>query len=434
LTYTPVNKAGDSLSGYLTLHADPSSANHAATKNYVDSVAQGLHVHATAAAATTAKLSTLAGVAVTYSSGTQAITWTGGTAANAAGFTDGVTLSANTTESSASRLLVKNEGDASGLGAAYNGTYYVYGARELRRTTDGNIAADWIGGDFCYIVNGTLYEATGWVQTEAIITLDSTPLIWQQFSGAGTITAGDGLSATGTTINVGTASSARIVVNADNIDLATVTYTPSVGSAGINFAQTVSIDSYGRVTAAAYADVRTGSTSQTGILQLTNSTSSTSTTTAATPNSVKSAYDLANDALPKAGGTMTGKITTVTTSTSTANITLVGAAADPSSPVSGDVWNNNGTIKFYTGSATKTIAFLDSTMTGTWNGSTIGVGYGGTGATTFTTKGIIYGNGASALQVTAAGTYDSTNSVGQLLTVDSSNVPTWTNTVDGGGY
>lgn len=52
-----------------------------------------------------------------------------------------------------------------------------------------------------------------------------------------------------------------------------------------------------------------GSTSQKGIVQLTNSTSSTSTTTAATPSSVKSAYDKANAALPKSGGTMTGALT-----------------------------------------------------------------------------------------------------------------------------
>jgi hypothetical protein len=51
-----------------------------------------------------------------------------------------------------------------------------------------------------------------------------------------------------------------------------------------------------------------GSTTVAGKLQLTNSTSSTSTTTAATPSAVKSAYDLANAALPKSGGTMTGAI------------------------------------------------------------------------------------------------------------------------------
>ena len=42
---------------------------------------------------------------------------------------------------------------------------------------------------------------------------------------------------------------------------------------------------------------------------LSTSTSSTSTTTAATSSAVKSAYDLANAALPKSGGTMTGAIT-----------------------------------------------------------------------------------------------------------------------------
>jgi hypothetical protein len=52
-----------------------------------------------------------------------------------------------------------------------------------------------------------------------------------------------------------------------------------------------------------------GSTTVKGAVQLTDSTSSTSTTTAATPNSVKSAYDLANAALPKAGGTLTGDVT-----------------------------------------------------------------------------------------------------------------------------
>jgi hypothetical protein len=52
-----------------------------------------------------------------------------------------------------------------------------------------------------------------------------------------------------------------------------------------------------------------GTTSVVGVVQLTDSTSSTSTSTAATPNAVKSAYDLANAALPKTGGTMTGAIT-----------------------------------------------------------------------------------------------------------------------------
>ncbi len=54
--------------------------------------------------------------------------------------------------------------------------------------------------------------------------------------------------------------------------------------------------------------IEAGTTSARGTLQLTDSTSSTSITTAATPNAVKTAYDLANAAMPKAGGTFTGNI------------------------------------------------------------------------------------------------------------------------------
>jgi hypothetical protein len=158
-----------------------------ATRAYVDTVAQGLHTHATAKTATTATLATLTGTTVSYAGG--AITWTGGNAANGASFNDGTTLTANTTEASADRILVKNEGGVGGLGASKNGTYYVYAARELRRTSDGDAASDWLGGDFCFVTNGTLYADTGWVQTEVITTLDTDSIIWQQFSGAGSFTA-----------------------------------------------------------------------------------------------------------------------------------------------------------------------------------------------------------------------------------------------------
>ena len=50
------------------------------------------------------------------------------------------------------------------------------------------------------------------------------------------------------------------------------------------------------------------STSVRGSVQLTDSTSTTSSTLAATATAVKSAYDLANAALPVAGGTMTGTL------------------------------------------------------------------------------------------------------------------------------
>ena len=62
------------------------------------------------------------------------------------------------------------------------------------------------------------------------------------------------------------------------------------------------------------------------------------------------------------------------------------------------------------------------------------VGQGGTGASSFTTNGIIYGNSGSAMQVTAAaGTSDQTFS-NQILTVTNAGVPVWTNALDGGTF
>ena len=64
---------------------------------------------------------------------------------------------------------------------------------------------------------------------------------------------------------------------------------------------------------------------------------------------------------------------------------------------------------------------------GTWNGSTIGVPYGGTGLTTVATNGILYGQGTSALAVASAG------SEGQVLQADASGVPAFGD-LDGGTF
>ncbi|MBU6389774.1 hypothetical protein KGQ71_04660, partial [Patescibacteria group bacterium] len=72
----------------------------------------------------------------------------------------------------------------------------------------------------------------------------------------------------------------------------------------------------------------------------------------------------------------------------------------------------NGTSQF-------TVNNTGSVVAGSWQASTVGVTYGGTGAVSFTSNGVLYGNGAGALQVTAAGTS------GQLLLANTSGVPTF---------
>lgn len=84
--------------------------------------------------------------------------------------------------------------------------------------------------------------------------------------------------------------------------------------------------------------IQDASTTQKGAVQLENSISSVSTTTAATPSSVKTAYDLANAAMPRSGGTFTGAVTIPSGSTVTgyaplASPTFTGTPAAPTAAV-----------------------------------------------------------------------------------------------------
>lgn len=75
------------------------------------------------------------------------------------------------------------------------------------------------------------------------------------------------------------------------------------------------------------------------------------------------------------------------------------------------------------------ITTLGTITTGVWNGTTVAVPDGGTGATTFTQNGVIYGNGTSALQVTAVATI-----AGSFLKQDAAGAPYFSNEIDGGTY
>jgi len=125
------------------------------------------------------------------------------------------------------------------------------------------------------------------------------------------VTTGDTGTVTSTMIADGTIVDADINASAaiEFSKLATLSSgNILVGSSG-NVATSVAVTGDVTLSNTGAATVISGSTNVAGKLQLTDSTSSTSTTTAATPASVKTAYDLAAAALPKSGGTMTGTIT-----------------------------------------------------------------------------------------------------------------------------
>ena len=167
---------------------DPSSAQDAATKAYVDSVANGLDVKASV------KLASTANVAGTYNNGAGTIT----AGSNGAISIDGVTPSAS------DRVLLKNQTDAT-----ENGLYLITTVGDgstayvLTRTPDADAAAEITGGAFVFVEQGTANADNGYVFTHnGTPTLGTTDITVEQFSGAGQISAGAALTKTGNQLDV----------------------------------------------------------------------------------------------------------------------------------------------------------------------------------------------------------------------------------------
>ena len=155
----------------------PTDDAHAATKAYVDAARSGLDVKQSVRAATTATVNLSTEVAN-------------------GSIIDGVTLATG------NRILVKDQG-VGGVAHADNGIYTVNASGAPTRATDFDSTAEVTPGAFTFVEEGTANGDAGFVvATNGSITVGSTAILFTQFSGTGQISAGDGLSKDGSTLNV----------------------------------------------------------------------------------------------------------------------------------------------------------------------------------------------------------------------------------------
>ena len=181
--------ASPTMTGTVTVPT-PSNNTDAATKAYVDTIKQGsIDIKDSVRVTSTANI------------------------AIASALTNGSTID-GVTVATGNRVLLKNQTDAS-----ENGIYAVVASGAASRTLDANTNTLVTSGMYTYVAEGTAGNAIGFVLTTADpITLDTTNLTFTQFSSAGSIAAGTGMTKTSNTLDViGTAG--RIVANANTVDI-----------------------------------------------------------------------------------------------------------------------------------------------------------------------------------------------------------------------
>jgi hypothetical protein len=169
----------------ITGLTDPTDPQDAATKAYVDARAAGLDPKQSAQVATTGPIAL---------SGTQVV--------------DGVSLSVG------QRILVKDQVDPTQNGM------YVVAAGAWSRSADMDEPSELSAGLFFFVESGTVNENAGFVKSsDSVGTVGTDPIIFVQFSGAGQIIAGGGLSKTGNQIDVVVAAAGGIEISADALQL-----------------------------------------------------------------------------------------------------------------------------------------------------------------------------------------------------------------------
>ena len=271
-------------------------ANEVATRSYVDASIQGLDVKQSV------KVATVANRTLSELEAGQAV--------------DGYTLVEG------DRILIKEQSTAS-----ENGIYTVNSSGAPTRAADANTSSEVTAGLFVFVEQGSTLADTGWVlSTDGTITLGTTGLSFVQFSSAGQVTAGDGITRTGNVLSAKLKSNGGLVIESGNIavDLgaASITGTLAVGDGGTG-ATTLTGYVYGNATGAMTASATIPGSAITGAMD--------NVTVGATTRASGAFTTLA------ANGAVTMTVGTASTSTGTGTLVVTGGVGVSGAVTSGSV-------------------------------------------------------------------------------------------------
>lgn len=193
----------------------PTQSTDAVTKAYVDGVKQALDIKDSVRVASQSNLSS------TYNNGSSGVGATLTADGNGAITVDSVALA------SGNRVLVKAQTDAS-----ENGIYSVTTVGDvsnpyvLTRTTDADSSSEVTGGMFTFVEEGSDADA-GFVLSNITgsATIGTDDITMTQFSGAGSVTAGNGLAKSGNTLSLNV-DDTTIEINSDTARLKGVSSLP----------------------------------------------------------------------------------------------------------------------------------------------------------------------------------------------------------------
>ena len=341
-------EAGGTMSGSINMGSNqinslaaPTAATDAANKAYVDAAVAGLTWKTAVQVATT-------------SAGTLATSFAAGSVV------DGYTLSLN------DRILIKNQ-----VVGSENGIYVVQASGAPLRASDvsvGSTADNYAVFAESGVVNGN----TGWVETANPAVVGTNALVFTQFSGAGSFTAGNGLQLVGTQfslagpVSIANGGTGQSTASAAFNALSPITATGDliVGS-GANSATNLSIGTTGQVLTVVGGSAAWGT----------------------------NAFTIDVD------GAGTGSVALGST------LSVLGATSRIHTTISGEAI----TVDIDAGYAGQaSITTLGAVTTGTWNASTIAANHGGTGQTAYAVGDILFAdttNTLAKLSDVAAGSY-----------------------------